>query len=344
MVGFWEELKARGYAAIDNLRDTPESLTLEFKRKASPEGLGLSGDDRKGIAETLSGMSNAVGGVLLFGIIGRKDGDLDVAEAAQDLCEVEVLAGRIRALCSEVLTPINNDVEVLPLAQPGTETGVVAVRIGRSENRPHMSTAKDHRRYYLRTVGANLPMLDYQIRDMLRIQTAPQPELAYRFEKYVGYSGTEYLSITLLIENTGRVSAMHAYVLVRTSDHVHRVTAVDNSFQPFEHADLHLRSFRSMSDQIIHPGMMVPAVRILAQVRRERPEGETEITFGSANYAKAVDSELKATIALGCENCPLVEYALTLGGSELEIAGDLAFLGHRHALNELGTHRLTRIQ
>lgn len=344
MGGIWEELKARGYAAIDDLPGTSESLTLEFKRKTSPERPGLSDDDRRGIAETLSGMSNAVGGVLLFGIIDRKEGDLDVAEAAQDLCDVQALAGRIGALCGEVLTPVNNSVEVLPLVRPSSLAGVVAVHIGSSDNRPHMSTAAQHRRYYLRTEGANLPMLDYQIRDMLRIRTAPQLDVAYRFEKFLGQGGAEYLSITLLVENIGRVSAKHAYLLVRASREVHKIIAVENSFQPFEHADLDLRAFRSLTDQIIHPGMAVPAVRILARVRRERPEGETDISFRSENYTRATAAALHATFGVGCEDCPLTELVLALGGPELENAADLAFLGQRHALNALGARKLIRAE
>lgn len=342
--GIWDELKTKGYAAIGGLLGRSEGLTLEFKRKSSPERPGLSDDDRKGIAETLSGMSNAVGGVLFFGITCRKEDNLDVADTAQDIVDVLAVAERIRALSREILTPVNHDVEVLPLERPATSTGVVAIRIGPSDNRPHMSVAKHHRRYYLRTVDANMQMLDYQVRDMLRIQTVPRLLLKSCFEKYTGQSGTEYLSITLLMENAGRVSARHVHLAVRASPQIHRIYAADTYFQAIQNPDQSVRCFRMSPDDIIHPGMTARAVRILAKIKKDDITGRTEFTLGSEDYSESYSTELCANFKIFCEDCPLIEFDLTLDGNELGRAVDLFLSGPRYALNELGARLLRRIE
>ena len=152
----WSELEANGYAAVQLLQSQQisEGLQLEFKSKAIPDSDALSKEDRRGLGASLSAMSNAIGGVLVLGIVTEKGpDDLDIVKDVQDLPNVTALARRVEALLPELLTPPNNDIHVRAVEKQDTTTGVVAIRIGASAHRPHMSLAPGHQRYYQRARG-----------------------------------------------------------------------------------------------------------------------------------------------------------------------------------------------
>ena len=132
----WEEFGRDGEAALRTLCDqnVRESQRLECKRKSSPERTALSDDDKRGIGETLSAMSNAEGGVLIFGMLCEKSGDgQDCAKAPQACISVRSLAATIRSLVTDYLSPPNADIEVRAVeASAVPDTGVVTIRVGAS--------------------------------------------------------------------------------------------------------------------------------------------------------------------------------------------------------------------
>lgn len=179
----WDDLVARGEAALEELirQQMPEGQRLEFKRKSNPERADLNSDDRKNLGESLSAFSNSGGGIVLWGVVDERGADgLDYAKGYQPLAELELVAGKLASLVPEYLSPPNPNVEVLSIPLKATpNTGVVAIRIGASDLRPHMSTAPDHRGYYQRVQSVNQPMVDFQVRDMLRVNTTPRLVLGY---------------------------------------------------------------------------------------------------------------------------------------------------------------------
>jgi len=75
MMDLWADIQTRGYAALrDLLGNAEESQSLEFKTKADPTSGKFGKDDKENLGKSLSGLSNAVGGLLIWGIDTKKDG------------------------------------------------------------------------------------------------------------------------------------------------------------------------------------------------------------------------------------------------------------------------------
>jgi hypothetical protein len=65
---------------------------VEFKRKSNPQRPDLNADDRKNLVESLPALSNAEGGVVLWGIINERGPDgLDYAKEAQPLVDPQLI-------------------------------------------------------------------------------------------------------------------------------------------------------------------------------------------------------------------------------------------------------------
>ena len=332
----WSKLKTLGYFAIEELMEdgATEGLRLEFKRKTSPDRQGLSDDDKRGLGESYSGMSNAVGGIVLFGVASKKGPDgLDVGSEPQNLSDVQSLANCIETLGRDLLSPANHDLEVISIARPSTTCGIVAIRIGASADRPHMSMAPGHQKYFQRTLDSNRPMLDFQVRDMLRLKSVPRLTIGYDFGRYLGHSGKEYTALVLNVINVGQVTARDTYLVIDASEPaLHRVTPVEANFEVMLQSIPGVRAFHSLSGHPLHPGMSMPAVRILCVSKRFQSEGETHISFGGdadSALRPARECSLKLTLKVGSEDAPSRTANLVIGPTELVKAMDASVLGAR---------------
>src|SRR5262245_59920909 len=91
-VSLFEDLKSGGEAALDALcaRKVEEGLDLEFKSKDDPSKFEPSRTDQKYWGKCVSALSNAEGGVLVWGIKTRKDADnIDRADKLEPIAEPE---------------------------------------------------------------------------------------------------------------------------------------------------------------------------------------------------------------------------------------------------------------
>lgn len=320
----WLELTETGYSAVERLLslNASEGLRLEFKRKVSPANLGLADDDKRGLGESLSGMSNATGGVILFGIIDRKGADgLDIAHEAQHLTEVRTLSNRIEAYVRDVLSPPNPNVTVMPIERPGSTDGIVAIHVSASEDRPHMSMAPKHTRYYQRALDCNLPMLDYQVRDMLCIRSSPRLLVGYllRSGVTVGNSlGKIHKSIlALTLTNAGRVSAKQPYILVRSESSLRPSGPVANYYSEIATTRSGARSFQGGNQITLHPDQETPVVGFALHV--QKIDGECHLSVGNDIWQRWDDfGGVEMSIAIGCEDTPARDVRFQIGASELE--------------------------
>ena len=253
----WAMLADRGGAGIEDLfvLQVPEGQRLEFKRKSQPDRADLSGDDRRNLGESLSAFSNAEGGVILFGIEDKRGDDgLDYAEKSQPLQHYQAFAGKVSSLIPEYLSPPNRNIEVMPIALSGGG-GVVAIRVGASDLRPHMSTAPGHCKYFPRVQASNQPMVDFQVRDMQRVNTTPRLMLGYELRPgpLLGDKHESQLVLTLI--NEGRVSAYQPYVIVRKATTLHVVGRIGDQFEEIQIAgDTAARAFQGAGRLAVHPG------------------------------------------------------------------------------------------
>lgn len=217
----WEDLLARGFEAIQDLREMSitESQQLEFKQKQKADRAELDSDDKKNLGQTLSAFSNATGGILIWGVVTSHRGEESVAAGFAPISNAAKFAQNLQNLIPQYLTPPNPAIDVQTILEDDLR-GYVVVRVGASDFRPHMSMAKDHFTYFLRIGNATHPMVDFQVRDMLRIKTAPRLKIGYYFIHSMTTGTTRRIDVMLTVLNESDISAHHAYVLVRQSDRI----------------------------------------------------------------------------------------------------------------------------
>lgn len=324
-MALWDDLVARGEAALEELirQQVPEGQRLEFKRKSNPERTDLNSDDRKNLGESLSALSNSGGGIVLWGIVDERGADgLDYAKGYQPLAELQLVAGKITSLVPEYLSPPNPDVEVVAIPfEAAPNTGIVAIRVGASEHRPHMSMAPDHRKYYLRVQSVNQPMVDFQVRDMLRVNTTPRLVLGYQLRPGAISGAGHESQLVLTLINDGRVSASQPYIVVRGGTSVHVTGAGSKQFEEFQLSRQHERGFQGRLG--LHPGHEVPAVAFVAHVKRVDGEAHLRLNAATTEFVRWRDCRpVRICVSIGAEHTPARAIEFTIELSELEAMAD----------------------
>jgi hypothetical protein len=327
MTDLWTELTERGQAAVQELCTTKaeEGQRLEFKRKTSPEREGLTDDDKRGLGETLSAMSNAEGGILLFGMASEKGrGGNDSAKMPQPIANVAALAGKIKTLVSEFLSPPNPDVEILPVCCNTDGSGLVAIRIGQSDFRPHMSMAPSHQKYFLRTQSSNRPMVDFQIRDMLRINTAPRLALGYQLVPGMLIGDIHQASLVLTLINNGRMSANQPYLIVHPGTTLHPTGPASEIFRPFPLSDRHSKGFQGSDRFAIHPGYEVPAVAFRAHIRIVNNVVHFGLDPNTNDYYVRFDrlQPIDIEVSIGAEHTAALDVSFKIDNAEMEVMAE----------------------
>ncbi|WP_422367893.1 helix-turn-helix domain-containing protein [Pelagibius sp.] len=166
----FNELKDRGEELLLELiaNAHQESFGLEFKQKEDPRTSNLSKNDRRNLGAALSASSNADGGVIIFGVGTKKDEGIDVAVEALPIADIGRFEASITSLIGEYLRPENPSIATLAIPSTNENgAGYLAIQIGKSEMRPHMSMAPDHQKYFRRGVDSTRAMDHSEIRDMM---------------------------------------------------------------------------------------------------------------------------------------------------------------------------------
>ncbi len=329
----WNELATKGWQAIDELctRGEPEGQILEFKTKTDPRTSELSREDRKNLGKALSAFSNAVGGILIWGVRTGKSADETVAQSPQLIADIVGFERRVSGLVPEYLSPPNTDIETLPLARSDGE-GFLAIRIGRSDSRPHMSLAPDDRRYYGRAGDQSQPLVDYQVRDLMRIKTVPRLAIRYQVER-AAQSATTRGRLLILIRNASELSARYAYVVIREN----RDLMVESKFPNFEtvgHTDRNTRVIQANGNLIINPGIEARIVQFYLEVEK-KANSRIRIRFNPDHqFERCVDRRnLRVEAAVGCQDSPARWFVAEFTGTQLEDMADALVVGRETSGN-----------
>ena len=91
MRDLYNRLIAEGEAGLDKLiaERTQEFLELDFKRKENASNGEFSTNDRRMLAEALSGFANSAGGLLVIGVDARQGADgVDCAQATKPVTDI----------------------------------------------------------------------------------------------------------------------------------------------------------------------------------------------------------------------------------------------------------------
>ncbi|MCF7753206.1 ATP-binding protein [Paenibacillus xylanexedens] len=100
----FNQIKDAGYNGIKNMIGTrEETLFLDFKAKTDPRTVGLKKEDKRVYAKALSGFSNSSGGVIVWGIDARKDGNTgpDIAREEKPIVYFKRFLTNLNSLISD---------------------------------------------------------------------------------------------------------------------------------------------------------------------------------------------------------------------------------------------------
>ena len=268
MADLFDVLIADGEVGIERLvaERTQESVSLDFKLKSDPENGRFSETDKKVLAKALSAFANSAGGVLVWGIDGRKEkGDtVDCARDAVPITDIEAFKSEANTLLGHLLQPKHDGIKVeaiLSAKQPGT--GYLAMRVARSERRPHRSEAKDQKQYSKRSGDSSFAMEHYDIEDAFRRVVVPEVEFDWTTERVSpDGNGVEMGHLLLQLVNNSRLTARYPYLHINSLKGAEVVSPQPSGYSAAHHKGWQLRD--AQPGKVINPSTRSTVLRLQA--------------------------------------------------------------------------------
>jgi predicted HTH transcriptional regulator len=166
-------------ALVDERRQ--EDVQLDFKSKADPSRGSANDEDKRTLAEALSGFANSAGGLLIWGIDARKGADqVDCAQSLKPIAEIERFHSAIKGLVGQLIMPRLDGVRtaIIP-SSASAGAGYVLLDVERSERRPHRSEAKGKKAYIKRIGDSFFEMEHYDLEDSFKRTQVPDLRFGY---------------------------------------------------------------------------------------------------------------------------------------------------------------------
>ena len=235
-----------------------EHLSLDFKRLNRPDLTDQ--DDKDNFATALSGFSNSVGGIVVWGVTTKKhaSGKVDIAGGRLEIADLTLGLGRLNEFTGVLVTPTVDGVRHKKL-ETKANTGFIATLIPASDSGPHMALAGVHG-YYKRNGDRFIPMEHFEIADMFGRRRRPLLRVINDVARGMAGNGFMEVNISLSIQNDGRGSAIAPYADVYTkpgSGISTKAAGVSvpgvNLMQPLWANSRSL--FLGRADLVIHPGI-----------------------------------------------------------------------------------------
>lgn len=167
---------------VDN--GIPESTWLEYKSELP----GKSDDDKKGFLKEVTALANTVGGVVLYGVMEKKDGDGQNTGTPQAVNGVgspnrQAVESWMNNLIRDAVDPRIEGIRYKWISYDGGKE-LLAVWVPSSWQAPHMIIFKSWRRFYGRTSTSAEPLSVDQIRSIvLGRDEVPERIRAFHFDR-----------------------------------------------------------------------------------------------------------------------------------------------------------------
>lgn len=178
----------------------PEGLYLDFKRGASLT-LG-SNEARTELVKDCTGFANAAGGVIIYGVAEELVDGAMTAGGLDPVADARATRDWIGEVLRSNTSPPLARFHVSELPQPGGGR-VVAIEI-EAAGTAHQSL-RDHK-YYQRAGAATVPMVDFQIRDVMARRTKAEATVHLRLRKLLQSESLHRYALDITVENTGSVT------------------------------------------------------------------------------------------------------------------------------------------
>lgn len=257
-----------------------EHLQLEFK--TINRGDLSHRDDRKTLAKALSGFSNSSGGLIIWGVVAKKNNDgIDCAVRRQEIDPLALFISRLNELTGQAVSPIVEGVQHRPILVKN-DSGFVVTLVPESESGPHMAKLGEDR-YYKRSGDGFYKMEHFDLEDMFGRRR--RPHLIIRTTpteiRQLGGPRAELL-ILLSIENTGRGTAKTPFLSIDLSTgaklYEYGVDGNSNLGLPIirkHRGNRREHHFGANPNIVIHPDMILDITQISIPV----PTKPSDLTF-----------------------------------------------------------------
>lgn len=214
LVAEFEQLSA---SALDKYvtSQQEENLHLEFKTIGKRE---LTRDDRKNFATALSAFANSDGGIVIWGVVAKRNEDgIDCASAVVGVESGEMLVAQLNEFTGSSTPPVVDGVRHRAISFPDGRHCVASL-IPASDSGPHMAKAGEDR-YFKRSGASCYRMEHFDLEDMFGRRKRPDLKLAAAVmdagRSSRGGRTTYFGKIVLSIVNAGRGAAHAPYLTVR---------------------------------------------------------------------------------------------------------------------------------
>ena len=310
MIEWFDRLIAEGEAGIDRLiaERTQETVELDFKTKTDATNGRFADSDKRVFAKALSAFSNSAGGLLIWGVDARKVDEVDCAQAAAPIANVEAFQSQAQSLIGQLLRPHHDGIRLGVIAsRAAAGSGFLLVAVERSERRPHRSEAANQRQYFKRAGDNSFEMEHYDIEDSFRRSTIPELSVEYSlapgiFITDIRQSVSQSVNFLIGLRNAGRLSARGAFVSV-PGEWTPDQHTIERHGVRTHHYDQRL-FFECPEGMLIHPG----TARIVAPLRKVF---STTIEGGSVTMPRsAIPTSIN--VQFGCADMSPRSLELTL--------------------------------
>lgn len=328
----FDDLKARGVAAMAEIVEMrlQEGSSVEFKEKCNVKYGKFDREDKKNLGKTISAFSNSNGGVLIFGVkAGPDDEGVDCAQALRPINEISRFLSEATTLIGEYLQPKNENIEVYAVKDKKPSHGFLAIRVARSDRRPHRSEAPGDGKYYKRVGCSSYPMEHYDIEDAFARRIVPEITLRWRVQTAGGGSvrGLSYknIAVILSLQNVGLVSALYSYLsLSRVSGiQIDEFGLDGNGSLTFTRRRTKNRTmFGGGADDNLHPGQVLDIVQFKMRVTRSTEE----IDRSYSQIAREVIALRDVSASFHCE----------FGCKDLQVQNESVVIDHDRLLEAFG--------
>lgn len=295
-----------------------ETYKVDFKRKSDPHEEGLSRDDKKALGEAASGFANADGGMLIVGIETECINGIDRAKRIAPIENVQAVADRYRAYLIECVSPTVTNTQVQLICTDGENSGILVIHIPKGQQRPHMSTAPGHHRFYRRVEDRFLQMERYEIDEMFRLKSSPKLGLILEYDSGGRIGGNSKSFIRFGLENRSSVTAKFPFISVSRNLDAPRLAEYGldgNGGTLFSRLPTGHRGdilFSGGSDIVIHPeqALFVSRLEYLHSVDER---------MGKYWAATSLHPRGICTIefTIGCEDAPMERFSVDFSCSNL---------------------------
>ncbi|WP_433943385.1 AlbA family DNA-binding domain-containing protein [Paenibacillus sp. SN-8-1] len=193
-----------------------ENLFLDFKEKSNQDKAGAEKSDRGTYAKALSGFSNSSGGVIVWGINARKQGDsaADVAIEFKPIKHLKIFLTDLNGLINEAIIPLNTGIRNHAIYLNDEEEkneGFIITYVPESELTPHRAMLGDNH-YYSRAGDSFFKMEHYMLEDSFGKRQKPNLDIFCDLHKY----GPNQFTLVLGIKNDGKYLATYPALRIKS--------------------------------------------------------------------------------------------------------------------------------